>query len=261
ARAEPNPLTTNGLPIAHARLAHGHRSDAGHDLALGQLPVAPHALGARLGLEIGISPQEVSDFRLDGLREQGTCPVSQNLSERIGKSPWLSQLDDVSVGHGVSLLWWRSGGVEHPHDTPPYPFMPSPTSAHSSLARLEKRAQAYIERSRRVNAEIHESVRQVAFVTIANLVLIVLYGDPKIDEPLLYAWDRVRKSAAWQECRKHHPDFAEYGREDQGDFCEPGCNDQTDFAEGECADQKRFSEYRGTEYFDKLSGMYIATPF
>src|SRR6202023_448137 len=37
-----------------------------------------------------------------------------------------------SVGHGVSLLCWRSGGVEHPHDTPPYPFMPSPTSAHSS---------------------------------------------------------------------------------------------------------------------------------
>src|SRR5437660_10224341 len=36
-------------------------------------------------------------------------------------------------GHGVSLLWWRSGGVEHPHDTPPYPFMLSPTSAHSSV--------------------------------------------------------------------------------------------------------------------------------
>src|SRR5262249_21190152 len=42
--------------------------------------------------------------------------------------------DDVSVGHGVSLLRWRSGGLEHPHDTPPYPFMPSPTSAHSSFA-------------------------------------------------------------------------------------------------------------------------------
>src|SRR3954471_19266140 len=33
----------------------------------------------------------------------------------------------LSVDHGVSLLGWRSGGVEHPHDTPPYPFMPSPT--------------------------------------------------------------------------------------------------------------------------------------
>jgi hypothetical protein len=27
----------------------------------------------------------------------------------------------------------RSGGVEHPHDTPPHPFMPSPTFAHSSF--------------------------------------------------------------------------------------------------------------------------------
>jgi hypothetical protein len=37
-----------------------------------------------------------------------------------------------TVGHGVSLLRWRSGGVKHPHDTPPYPFMPSPTFAYSS---------------------------------------------------------------------------------------------------------------------------------
>src|SRR5205807_10246472 len=67
--------------------------------------------------------------------EPGRRPAAKmltNLSERIGESPWLSQLNDVSVGHGVSLLWWRSGGFEHPHDTPPYPFMPSPTSAHSS---------------------------------------------------------------------------------------------------------------------------------
>ena len=51
------------------------------------MPVTHHALVARLGLEIGISSQEVSDFRLDGLRKQGTRPVSQNLSERIGEVP------------------------------------------------------------------------------------------------------------------------------------------------------------------------------
>src|SRR4029077_9182298 len=78
------------------------------------MPMTHTALVTRLGLEIGISSQEVSDFRLDGLREQGPCPVAQNLSERIAEGPWLSQLDDVSVCHGVSLLWWRSGGVEHP---------------------------------------------------------------------------------------------------------------------------------------------------
>src|ERR1700691_813573 len=96
------------------------------------MPVTHDTLVARLSLEIGISPQKVSDFHLDRLREQRMRPVSQNLSERIGEGPWLSQLDDVSVGHGVSLLQWRSGGVEHPHDTPPYPFTPSPTSAHNS---------------------------------------------------------------------------------------------------------------------------------
>jgi hypothetical protein len=46
----------------------------------------------------------------------------------------LDELENVSVGHGVSLLQWRSGGIEHPHDTPPYPFMPSPTFANSSWA-------------------------------------------------------------------------------------------------------------------------------
>jgi hypothetical protein len=51
----------------------------------------------------------------------------------VGESPCVSKLNHVSVGHGVSLLQWRSGGVEHPHDTPPCPFMPSPTSAHSSV--------------------------------------------------------------------------------------------------------------------------------
>jgi hypothetical protein len=71
-------------------------------------------------------------FRLDGLRQQRSRAVAQNLGQRIGKSSWLGELENVSVGHSVSLLQWRSGGVEHPHDTPPYPLMPSPTFANSS---------------------------------------------------------------------------------------------------------------------------------
>src|ERR1700691_1086662 len=98
------------------------------------MPVTHDALVARLGLKIRISLKKVSDFRLDSLRQQRMRSVAQNLSERIAESPWLSELDHVSVGHGVSLLWWRSGGVKHLHDTPPHPFMPSPTSAHSSKA-------------------------------------------------------------------------------------------------------------------------------
>src|SRR4030088_1664057 len=61
----------------------------------------------------------------------GSRTLAQHLGQRIGKMSWLGELENISVGHGVSLLCWRSGGVELPHDTPPYPFMPSPTSAHS----------------------------------------------------------------------------------------------------------------------------------
>ena len=35
-------------------------------------------------------------------------------------------------------------------------------------------------------------MRNLRGVPYANLVLIVLYGDPQIDEPLLYSWDSRR---------------------------------------------------------------------
>jgi hypothetical protein len=41
-------------------------------------------------------------------------------------------MNDVIVGHGISLLRWRSGGVKHPHDMPPSRFPPSPTFGDSS---------------------------------------------------------------------------------------------------------------------------------
>jgi len=116
------------------------------------------------------------------------------------------------------------------------------------IARLEKLATPYINRRREGETHILEVMREEAFRYVANLSLLILYGNPKTDEPLLNAWDRVRKSAAWQECRNNHPNFAEYGREDQGDF-----------GDGEC--EKHLGGHYGTKYFDKLSGMYIATPF
>src|SRR5882672_8224592 len=59
--------------------------------------------------------------------KHNTRPVAQDIGKRTGESPWLRELDDVSVDDGVSLLCWRSGGVERHHDTPSAPFMPSPT--------------------------------------------------------------------------------------------------------------------------------------
>src|SRR5258705_13786535 len=69
---------------------------------------------------------------LVSLHQQRSRDIAQNLCQRIAESPWLGELDHFILGHGVSLLWWRSGGFEHPHDTPPYPFTPSPTFVNSS---------------------------------------------------------------------------------------------------------------------------------
>src|SRR5262249_26367577 len=110
-----------------------HRTDAGHDLALGQMPVAHQPPAAIIGELVGMAAEQARNLGLDGLRQKHPRAVAQNLGQRIGKSSWLRELENISLGHGVSLLCWRSGGVEHPHDTPPYPFMPSPTFAHSSI--------------------------------------------------------------------------------------------------------------------------------
>src|SRR5262249_13219136 len=74
----------------------------------------------------------VGHLGLDRLRQQGARPVAQHLGERISERPWLNQLDHVSIGHGVSLLCWRSGGANTPTIRRLLPVSPSPTSAHSS---------------------------------------------------------------------------------------------------------------------------------
>src|SRR6267142_2736576 len=132
-RRVPNARALGSFAVAHTRLANRDRADAGHDLAFRKMAVAHDALLARLGLEIGVLCEKLSNLRFDRLGQQRTRAAAQDLCEGIGKGPWLGELDDVTVRHGVSLLHWRSGGVEHHHDTPPYPVTPSPTSGHNSL--------------------------------------------------------------------------------------------------------------------------------
>src|SRR5258707_7340677 len=79
--------------------------------------------------------EKVRDLGLDRLGQQNTCPSTQDFRELIVDVCWLNQLDDVIFGHGISLLWWRSGGVKHPHDMPPSRFPPSPTFSDSSSQR------------------------------------------------------------------------------------------------------------------------------
>src|SRR6478609_7794012 len=81
--------------------------------------------------------EKVCNLGLYRLGEQGTRPVAQDFSELILDVRWLNQLDDVIFGHGISLLWWRSGGVKHPHDMPPFRFPPSPTLGDSSVIPIE----------------------------------------------------------------------------------------------------------------------------
>src|SRR2546421_4483937 len=133
-RREPDAarIGSGGIAIAYTRLADGDRADPGHHLALRQVTVADDALVAVPGLQIGMLAEKVCDLGLDRLGKKGTCPVAQDFCELIVEDSWLNQLDDVIVGHGISLLWWRSGGVKHPHDMPPSRFPPSPTFSDSS---------------------------------------------------------------------------------------------------------------------------------
>jgi hypothetical protein len=95
---------------------------------------------AIIGQLIGMTAEEARNLGLHGMHQQRSRASAQNLGQWIRKRPWLRQLDDIILGQGVSLLQWRSGGVEHPHYTPPYPLTPSPTSAHNSRPTVSGRA-------------------------------------------------------------------------------------------------------------------------
>src|SRR3954451_3613672 len=77
--------------------------------------------------------EKFGHFCLNRLRQQGTRSVAQQLGERVSKRPWLKQLDHGSIGHGVSLLCWRSGGANTPTIRRLLPIRPSPTFANTSL--------------------------------------------------------------------------------------------------------------------------------
>src|SRR6201987_5180913 len=100
--------------IAHARAAHGDWPDAGHDPPLGQMPGAAQPMAAVVRQLVGMTDEQGCNLALNGVRQQRSGAAAQHLGQRIGKSSWLGQLETVSLGTGVSLLRWRSGGVEHP---------------------------------------------------------------------------------------------------------------------------------------------------
>ena len=82
------------------------------------------------------------------------------------------------------------------------------------VTRLEKLVRPYLERKQEAHSYTIQFMRNQAFIKLANLALLILHGDPKIDKSLSAAWQRCRESAAWKTCRERHPDFGSYGRDD-----------------------------------------------
>src|SRR5205823_13288093 len=52
--------------------------------------------------------------RRDTLGQKRAGTAAQHISQRVGKRDWLGKLENITVGHGVSLLQWRSGGENTP---------------------------------------------------------------------------------------------------------------------------------------------------
>ena len=54
--------------------------------------MAHYTLLARLGLEIGMLCEKLSNLRFDRLGQQRTRAIAQDLGQAIGKGPWLGGL-------------------------------------------------------------------------------------------------------------------------------------------------------------------------
>src|SRR5271169_1504761 len=97
-----------------SRSAHRDRADAGHNLTLGQVTVAHQPLTSIVGQLVGVALEKPGHLRRDGLGQKRAGAAAQHLSQRIGKRAWLEKLENTTVGHGVSLLQWTSGGESTP---------------------------------------------------------------------------------------------------------------------------------------------------
>jgi hypothetical protein len=82
------------------------------------------------------------------------------------------------------------------------------------IARLEKRALPYIARKQQQKQKAAAEAREDAFIRLANVAILLLYGNPKIGEPLTEAWQRCLQSEDWQAYRaKYSQPILAYGYE------------------------------------------------
>ncbi len=137
-RRKPDAFRAVADTVTHARATHRDRTDAGHDLAFGQMSVAHQPLSAVVGELVGMAVEQGRNLGFHRLRKQRSRAVAQNFGQRIGKCPGWESWKTLLLVTAYHSFGGEVGGFEHPHDTPPYPFMPSPTFAHSSMAAVPK---------------------------------------------------------------------------------------------------------------------------
>jgi hypothetical protein len=68
--------------VAHPWAAHRDRTDAGHDFALGQMPVAHQPPAAVISEFVVMAAEQGGNLRLDGLRQQRSRPVAVDAPRR-----------------------------------------------------------------------------------------------------------------------------------------------------------------------------------
>jgi hypothetical protein len=105
-RRKADALGTVAAAVTHARAAHGDRAYASHDLALGQVPVAHQPLATVVGQLVGMRAEQGCNLGLDGLHQQRSRTVAQNLSQRISKtSNSLHTIDMNNPAPGRVRVW------------------------------------------------------------------------------------------------------------------------------------------------------------
>ena len=79
------------------------------------MPVAHQPPAAIIGELVGMAAEQARNLSLDGLRQKRSRAVAQNLGQRIAKSSWLRELENItSRSRRITPLLekWR-------HRTPP----------------------------------------------------------------------------------------------------------------------------------------------
>src|SRR5205814_4060060 len=71
-------------------------------------------LASIVGKLVGMALKKPGHLRRDGLGQERAGTAAQHLRQWVGKRAWLGKLENITVGHGVSLLQWRSGGTNTP---------------------------------------------------------------------------------------------------------------------------------------------------